>query len=74
MPQSLVRIARRIAGVLAEYHYAQRRMTALMTTPDTHMLAADKVPDTYAEFLFRASGSRLHEPNAARRARGQLVG
>jgi hypothetical protein len=69
---ALARAARHMAGVIAECHYAGRRMTALRITPDK-CLAGDTAAGTYAEFLFRTSGSLLHKPPAARRAHGQPV-
>jgi hypothetical protein len=64
----LARIGRRIADVLAECDYAQRRMFTLMTTADPYLPDGDQAPDTYAEFLFRTSSFLLHEPAAADRA------
>lgn len=64
----LARICRRVAGVFAELDYAQRRMFTLRTSPDAYLTDRDQAPDCYAEFLFRASGSELHEPTAAERA------
>ena len=64
----LARIGRRIAGVLAECDYAQRRMFTLMTNPDAYLTDRDRAPDSYAEFLFRTSSSLLHEPSAKDRA------
>ncbi len=72
----LARVVRSIADVIAEYNYAQRRMTALRTAPDRYVMHQDrgKAADTYAEFLHRTSGLLPHEPPAARRTRGQLAG
>ncbi|MGH3257900.1 MAG: hypothetical protein ACRDOU_21325 [Streptosporangiaceae bacterium] len=70
----LARIGRRIVGALAECDYAQRRIFTLMTTPDSYLTDRDGAPDCYAEFLFRTSGSLMHEPTAADRedlARGR---
>jgi hypothetical protein len=61
----LARIGRRIAGVLAECDYAQRRAFTLMTTPDRYLSDSGRAPDDYAEFLLRTSGCLLHEPSAA---------
>ena len=33
---ALARLGRRIAGIVAECNYAQRRMLALRTSPDTY--------------------------------------
>ena len=60
----LARIGRRIADAHAECDYAQRRIFTLMTTPDSYLTERDRAPDSYAEFLFRTSGSLLHEPTA----------
>jgi hypothetical protein len=74
MIRQIARLARRVAGILAECNYAQRRMTILKTAPDAYLTASGKGPDDYAEFLFRTSGTMLREPDASHRARGQLVG
>jgi len=70
----LARFARRVADVIAECNYAQRRMTTLMTGTDAYLADRDKAPDDYAEFLFRTTGALLREPAAGHRANGQLVG
>ena len=74
MTRQITTLARRVAGILAECNYAQRRMTILKTAPDTYLTTRDKAPDDYAEFLFRTSGLLLHEPDARHRAHGQFVG
>jgi hypothetical protein len=66
----LIRMARRIAAIHAEISYAQNRLDAIRTNPDRYLTDGDKMPETYAEFLFRTSGVLVREPNAARR---QLV-
>jgi hypothetical protein len=71
---ALVRFGRRIAGVVAECNYAQRRVLALRTTPDVFLGDPDRAPDDYAEFLFRTSSALLHEPPASGRAHGRPVG
>ena len=72
----LARIARRvgsrIAKVVAECDYAQRRSFAIMTNPDSYLTDRDHAPDTYAEFLFRTSGGLLEEPASAQRAHRRL--
>ena len=65
------RIFKRIANVVAECDYAQRRSFAIMTTPDSYLTDRDHAPDTYAEFLFRTSGGLLHEPASAQRTHGR---
>ena len=74
MTRQITTLARRIAGFFAECNYAQRRLTILKLAPDAHLTAGDNAPDDYAEFLFRTSGTLLREPDARRRAHGQLVG
>ncbi|MGH3154264.1 MAG: hypothetical protein ACRDOB_26550 [Streptosporangiaceae bacterium] len=59
---------------MAEVGYAQRRLTALTTSADLYLADGDHAPDTYAEFLFRTSGSLLHEPAAAGRAHDRPAG
>ena len=66
-------MARRVADIVAECNYAQRRMTVLMTAPDAYLAAAGKAPDNSTEFLFRTSGTLLHEPDASHRADGRRV-
>ena len=66
-------MARRVADIVAECNYAQRRMTVLMTAPDAYLAAAGKAPDNYTEFLFWTSGTLLREPDASHRAHGRLV-
>ena len=70
----LARFGRRVADVIAECNYAQRRLTTLMTNPDTYLADRDKAPDDYAEFLYRTSGALLHEPTSGHRTSGQFVG
>ena len=74
MTRLITTLARRIAAIVAECNYAQRRMTILKTSPDAYLTARDQAPGDYAEFLFRTSGTLLREPDARRRAHGQLVG
>jgi hypothetical protein len=71
---ALARFRRRVADVMAECNYAQRRLLALRTAPDAYLADPDKAPDDYAEFLFRASTVILHEPTAAGRGHGRPVG
>jgi hypothetical protein len=71
---ALTRFGRRVAGLVAECNYAQRRVFALQTNPDALLADRDKAPDDYAEFLFRTSSALLHEPAAAGRAHGRPVG
>jgi hypothetical protein len=68
---TLARFGRRIADIVAECDYAQRRMLALRTSPDSYLHDRDQAPADYAEFLFRTSGLLRHEPAAAGRAHGR---
>jgi hypothetical protein len=74
LTSALARFGHRVAEIVAECNYAQRRMLALRTSPDRYGAAANKAPDTYAEFLFRTSNAALHEPAASGRAHGRPVG
>ena len=70
----LARFGRRVAAIIAECNYAQRRSFTLMTSPDSYLTDRDMAPDNYAEFLFRTSGALIREPAASRRANGQFAG
>ncbi len=69
----LARLARKVAAVVAECNYAQRRLMTLRLAPDTYMDNPDKPPATYAEFLFRAGGPLSHEPSAGERQEGHSM-
>ena len=71
---ALTRFGRRVADLVAECNYAQRRVFMLQTNPDAFLADRDKAPDNYSEFLFRTSSPLLHEPAAVGRAHGQPVG
>jgi hypothetical protein len=64
---------RRVAAIVAECNYAQRRLAQLQASPDRHLARPGLAPDTYGEFLFRTSGPLAHEPSAARRASGRVI-
>lgn len=66
-------ISRRIAAVIAECNYAQRRLAVLRASPDRYVINSDAAPDTYPEFLFRTSGPLAHEPSSARRSLGHAI-
>ena len=74
MTRRIITLARRVAAVLAECNYAQRRAAAWRMAADTHVPRGNQAPDNYAEFLFRTSGVLMHEPGARHRADGRLVG
>jgi len=71
---ALARFGRRVAGIVAECNYSQRRLLALRTTADVYLADGNKAPDDYAEFLFRTSTALLREPTASGRAHGRVVG
>jgi hypothetical protein len=66
-PGFVRRLFRRIGSVIAEYNYAQRRMTEIVTAADRYLPEPDVAPEDYAEFLFRTSGLLRHEPPARKR-------
>jgi hypothetical protein len=66
-------LTRKIAAVLAECHYAQRRMAVLRTAPDRQAFQPNVPPDSYAEFLFRTSGVLTREPSADARDHGAVL-
>jgi hypothetical protein len=72
MWRATLRAARRVADVVAECNYAQRRLFELRLDPERYALDADRAPDTYGEFLFRTFGHRGWNPRRgnAPRARG----
>ena len=73
MTRQITTLARRVADIVAECNYAQRRMTILMTAPDAYLTTTGQAPDDYTEFLFRTSGPLLREPDAGHRGHGRLV-
>jgi hypothetical protein len=66
--RAVSRLARRLAAVIAECHYAQQRALALRVAPDSYLSDATTPPDSYEDFLFRTSGPLLSEPAAGVRA------
>ncbi len=67
------RLLRRIAAVVAECQYAQRRAAELRASADMYLLSPAGAPENYREFLFRTSGPLRHEPTAASRLAGHAV-
>ena len=63
----------RVAAVIADCRYAQRRIAELQATAGDSLLRPGVAPDTYQEFLFRTSGPLTHEPSAARRSFGHAT-
>jgi hypothetical protein len=64
----LSRMTRRAADIVAECNYAQRRLTQLRLSLDSHVYDVRQVPDSYHEFLQRTAGTLRHEPSARDRA------
>jgi len=64
-------LARRVWHAASEMHYATTVASSLMLSYG--LPESDRAPDTYAEFLFRTSATRRHEPSARRRAAGKEV-
>jgi len=63
----LRRLVGKVAAVVGEMNYAQRRMAILRAAPDRYVLNGNLPPSTYHEFLARTSGPLLHEPPASDR-------
>jgi hypothetical protein len=61
----LRRLVAKVAAVVGEMNYAQRRMVILRAAPDRYLLNSQEGPSTYHEFLARTSGPLLHEPPAS---------
>jgi hypothetical protein len=51
--RTVARFGRRIAGLVAECDYAQRRMVSLQDTPDMYQLDADQGPADDPGFQLR---------------------
>ena len=73
MWRAACRAARRVADVVAECNYAQRRLYELRVQPDRYALDGDRAPVTYGEFLFRSCVPPWWEPAASERAAGAQV-
>jgi hypothetical protein len=70
--QVLRSAAHTITSVVTECNQATRTMSQLRLAPDRFLPDAGEAPDDYAEFLFRTSGTLVHEPSAKqRRAAGR---
>jgi hypothetical protein len=70
---TMSRIRGRVAAVIEECRYAQRRMNSLRLQPDSYLFDPHAGPDTYSDFLFRTSGPAPCEPSARARAAGRSV-
>jgi hypothetical protein len=67
----VVSLARRVCHAASEMHHATRVASTLMLSYG--LAESDKAPDTYEEFLLRASAAYRHEPSARKRAGGARV-
>jgi len=67
----IFRFARQTHHVLSEINETNKRVTAMRL--GYGVAESDRAPDTYAEFLFRASLVTRHEPSARRRSAGRRV-
>lgn len=65
--RSLRNAAQALAAAIEECNYARARLTQLQFSPDRHVNDPDEPPASYSEFLFRSSGSLIHEPPARKR-------
>jgi hypothetical protein len=65
--QMLRSAAHTITSVVTECNEATRTMSQLRMAPDRFLPDSGQAPDDYAEFLFRTSGSLVHEPSARQR-------
>ncbi len=72
-PKGLRKLARAVAGVVAECNDAQRRLLVRTAATDRYLAEPRRAPDTYAEFLARTSTSLLREPTADLRLSGDCV-
>ena len=61
------RLMSRVAALISECDYAQRRWVQLKLSPESYATEPDRAPGTYAEFLYRSSGSMWREPSARER-------
>jgi hypothetical protein len=64
-------LARRVSHAASEMHHATTVASSLMLSYG--LAESDRAPDTYEEFLLRASATYRREPSARRRAAGHRV-
>jgi hypothetical protein len=67
-------VARRVGCVVAECNYAQQRLAELRADPERYVFEPNQAPDTYPVFLLLTSRKLVHEPSAAQRSAGEVVG
>ena len=71
MKSTVRRAAGKLADAVREMNEAQRLMLILQNAPDRYVADPGAAPDTYDEFVARASGPLLHEPSPTRRGRAR---
>lgn len=74
LPRALGRQASRLAELIRELNYWQRRVAILSMAPDRFVPHPDRAPETFSEFLARTSGPLLREPSSKARLSGRQVG
>jgi hypothetical protein len=58
--RTVARFGRRIAGLVAECDYAQRRMVSLQDTPEMYQLGADHGPAEHPGLQLRTPAATRH--------------
>ena len=66
--------ALRVLAVVADLNRAQRWATVPSLACDRYLDRPGQPPQAYGEFLAQAAGPLLHEPSAAARRAGQMIG
>jgi hypothetical protein len=66
-------LARGLADIAAECHYAQRRLYQLRLELDRYVIEPDRAPVTFSEFCLRSGRAHWCEPTASERAGGAPV-
>ena len=64
----------RIAELIRELNYWQRRAAVLSMAPDRFLPHPNRPPETFSEFLARTSGPLIREPSCRARMAGRQVG
>jgi len=72
--RAAARFARRADATIADMDRAQRRAALVFVACDRYLDHPGQQPQTYSEFLVRTSGPLLHEPSAAARRAGRMIG
>jgi hypothetical protein len=74
LARALGRQVGRLAELVRELNYWQRRAAILSMAPDRYLPHPDRAPETFTEFLARTSGPLLREPSSRARLAGRQVG